>query len=123
MTTFWLVLPLDDPTASIAFTTSMPLTTLPNTTCFPSNQAVLAVQRKNCEPLLCNIIMISQIKKKRVSKRVRIQLYEHRYKHRYNVATQVNLDIFPIYVYNLPSIVTNSRGKMKLTYSDQSWPY
>lgn len=52
ITTFWLVLPLDDPTASMAFTTSIPLTTLPNTTCLPSSQAVLAVQRKNCEPLL-----------------------------------------------------------------------
>ena len=34
------------------FTTSMPSTTDPKTTCFPSNQEVLAVHKKNCEPLV-----------------------------------------------------------------------
>lgn len=47
MTTGELVLPLDDPTASMACTTSMPLMTEPNTTCFPSNHDVCAVHRKN----------------------------------------------------------------------------
>eukprot|EP00321_Phaeocystis_globosa_P004453 CAMPEP_0118809554 /NCGR_PEP_ID=MMETSP1162-20130426/354_1 /TAXON_ID=33656 /ORGANISM="Phaeocystis Sp, Strain CCMP2710" /LENGTH=83 /DNA_ID=CAMNT_0006738993 /DNA_START=133 /DNA_END=381 /DNA_ORIENTATION=- len=51
-TTFFDVSPLWLPTASIALTTSMPLTTLPKTTCLPSSHAVLAVHRKNCEPLV-----------------------------------------------------------------------
>ena len=42
------VLPDSLPTCSTAATTSMPDTTFPNTTCFPSNQGVSAVQRKNC---------------------------------------------------------------------------
>jgi len=33
-------------------TTSMPSTMVPNTTCFPSSQDVLAVQIKNCDPLV-----------------------------------------------------------------------
>merc|ERR1711924_58495 len=51
-TTFLDVLPLCDPTASIFLTTSMPSVTDPNTTCFPSSQAVLTVQRKNWEPFV-----------------------------------------------------------------------
>ena len=47
MTTFLLVLPDSLPSASIALTTSMPLVTLPKTTCLPSSQLVLTVQRKN----------------------------------------------------------------------------
>lgn len=43
-----LVLPLEEPMASTAFTTSMPFDTLPNTTCLPSNQEVTTVHRKNC---------------------------------------------------------------------------
>ena len=43
-----LVAPLFDPTPSTARTTSIPSTTEPNTQCFPSSQAVSAVQRKNC---------------------------------------------------------------------------
>merc|ERR1719410_268670 len=52
ITTFFEVLPFALPTASIAFTTSIPLVTFPNTTCFPSNQAVFTVHRKNCDPLV-----------------------------------------------------------------------
>src|SRR5262245_3124855 len=52
ITIFPFVRPEDDPRASIFFTTSMPSTTLPNTTCLPSSQAVWIVQRKNCEPLV-----------------------------------------------------------------------
>lgn len=37
--------------ASILLTTSMPSTTLPNTTCFPSRKGVGTVVMKNCEPL------------------------------------------------------------------------
>ena len=33
-------------------TTSMPSTTDPKTTCLPSNQAVSAVHKKNCDPLV-----------------------------------------------------------------------
>merc|ERR1712176_1735883 len=40
------------PTPSTARTTSIPLTTLPNTTCLPSNHAVLATHRKNWLPLV-----------------------------------------------------------------------
>merc|ERR1719502_1416162 len=47
-----LVLPSDEPKLSIFLTTSYPFTTLPNTTCLPSSHAVLAVHRKNCEPLV-----------------------------------------------------------------------
>ena len=52
MTTGFEVWPDWEPTASMAFTTSMPLVTEPNTTCLPSSQSVLTVQRKNCEPLV-----------------------------------------------------------------------
>lgn len=47
ITTFFEVLPLCEPTSSILSTTFSPDVTLPNTTCFPSSQAVFAVQRKN----------------------------------------------------------------------------
>ena len=47
-----LVVPLWEPTPSIFFTTSIPSVTEPKTTCLPSNQAVLTVQRKNWEPLV-----------------------------------------------------------------------
>lgn len=40
------------PKDSIRRITSMPSTTLPNTTCLPSSQLVGAVQMKNCEPLV-----------------------------------------------------------------------
>merc|ERR1719218_467310 len=50
--TGWEHLPLWLPTASIFLTTSIPSTTWPNTTCLPSSQSVLTVQRKNCEPLV-----------------------------------------------------------------------
>jgi hypothetical protein len=33
-------------------TTSMPSTTLPNTTCLPSSHGVATVHRKNCDPLV-----------------------------------------------------------------------
>merc|ERR1712217_872857 len=46
------VLPDCVPTASIFFTTSIPSTTFPKTTCFPSSQGVCAVQRKNWEPFV-----------------------------------------------------------------------
>mmetsp|Transcript_18531 Transcript_18531/g.37481 ORF Transcript_18531/g.37481 Transcript_18531/m.37481 type:complete len:241 (-) Transcript_18531:620-1342(-) len=52
MTTFLEVVPLELPSASIALTTSMPMTTLPKTTCFPSSHVVFAVHRKNCEPFV-----------------------------------------------------------------------
>ena len=35
-----------------AFTTSMPLVTLPNTQCLPSSQLVSTVHRKNWEPFV-----------------------------------------------------------------------
>ena len=41
------VAPEPEPTASIFLTTSMPLVTEPKTTCLPSSQSVLTVQRKN----------------------------------------------------------------------------
>lgn len=46
------VLPFDDPHLSISRTTFIPDTTWPNTTCFPSNQAVFSVQIKNWLPLV-----------------------------------------------------------------------
>merc|ERR550537_1380188 len=52
MTTGFEVLPLCDPTASTFFTTSMPSTTDPKTTCFPSSQSVFTVHKKNCEPFV-----------------------------------------------------------------------
>ena len=45
--TGFAVLPDWEPTASMALTTSMPLVTVPKTTCLPSSQSVLTVQRKN----------------------------------------------------------------------------
>lgn len=51
MITF-LVFPELEPWASTAWTTSIPLVTLPKTTWAPSSQSVLTVVRKNCEPLL-----------------------------------------------------------------------
>ena len=42
-----MVAPDPEPTASIFLTTSMPLVTDPKTTCLPSSQSVLTVQRKN----------------------------------------------------------------------------
>ena len=47
MSTFFDVAPDPEPTASIFLTTSMPLVTEPKTTCLPSSQSVLTVQRKN----------------------------------------------------------------------------
>ena len=47
MTTGLEVAPDPEPTASIFLTTSMPLVTEPKTTCLPSSQSVLTVQRKN----------------------------------------------------------------------------
>jgi len=47
-----LVAPELLPMASMAFTTSMPEVTCPNTTCFPSSQLVTAVVMKNCDPLV-----------------------------------------------------------------------
>ena len=47
MTTGFKVAPEPEPTASIFLTTSMPLVTEPKTTCLPSSQSVLTVQRKN----------------------------------------------------------------------------
>ena len=44
--------PLPEPTFSMAWTTSIPSTTWPKTTCLPSNQEVLTVQMKNWEPLV-----------------------------------------------------------------------
>lgn len=52
ITTAFAVLPEEDPTFSTAFTTSIPSTTLPNTTCFPSSHSVLSVQMKNCDPFV-----------------------------------------------------------------------
>merc|ERR1719478_1731516 len=52
ITTGFEVFPLCEPTASHFFTTSMPSTTFPKTTCFPSSQSVFTVQRKNCEPFV-----------------------------------------------------------------------
>merc|ERR1719201_845548 len=46
------VRPLPLPTASMALTTSMPLTTLPKTTCLPSRCGVRDVVRKNWLPLV-----------------------------------------------------------------------
>merc|ERR1719295_602963 len=52
-TTFCVVFP-DGlvPTLSIFLTTSIPLVTVPNTTCFPSNHAVFTVHRKNWDPFV-----------------------------------------------------------------------
>ena len=47
MMTGFEVAPDPEPTASIFLTTSMPLVTEPKTTCLPSSQSVLTVQRKN----------------------------------------------------------------------------
>ena len=47
MTPGFEVAPDPEPTASIFLTTSMPLVTEPKTTCLPSSQSVLTVQRKN----------------------------------------------------------------------------
>ena len=52
MRTSALVAPDCEPTASTFFTTSIPSTTLPKTTCLPSNHVVSLVHKKNCEPLV-----------------------------------------------------------------------
>ena len=44
------VFPEPEPCFSRASITSNPDLTLPKTTCFPSNHAVLTVQMKNCDP-------------------------------------------------------------------------
>ena len=44
ITTLALVFPLPEPTFSIALTTSIPSTTVPNTTCLPSSHGVGTVQ-------------------------------------------------------------------------------
>merc|ERR1712058_215716 len=49
---FLEVFPDCDPKLSPFFTTSMPSTTCPKTTCLPSSHWVLAVQRKNWDPLV-----------------------------------------------------------------------
>eukprot|EP01033_Poteriospumella_lacustris_P009009 gene9008-gene9810 len=46
------VAPPLDPRDSISFTTSMPLDTFPKTTWRSSNQPVVTVVRKNCEPFV-----------------------------------------------------------------------
>ena len=46
MTTDLAVLPEELPTASIALTTSMPLETLPKTTCLPSSHAVCGKRQR-----------------------------------------------------------------------------
>eukprot|EP00295_Goniomonas_pacifica_P003748 CAMPEP_0175819470 /NCGR_PEP_ID=MMETSP0107_2-20121207/8087_1 /TAXON_ID=195067 ORGANISM="Goniomonas pacifica, Strain CCMP1869" /NCGR_SAMPLE_ID=MMETSP0107_2 /ASSEMBLY_ACC=CAM_ASM_000203 /LENGTH=69 /DNA_ID=CAMNT_0017131721 /DNA_START=128 /DNA_END=337 /DNA_ORIENTATION=- len=51
ITTLALGVPEFVPTPSMNLSTSMPCTTFPNTTCFPSNQEVTAVVRKNWLPL------------------------------------------------------------------------
>ncbi len=51
-TIFFLVAPDCDPNPSIALTTSIPSTTLPKTTCFPSNHGHGTVVKKNCDPLV-----------------------------------------------------------------------
>ena len=62
ITTGLAVLPLCEPTPSIALTTSMPLVTEPKTTCLPSSQSVLTVQRKNLRvvPSTLRLSMLSQ---------------------------------------------------------------
>jgi len=52
MTTGTRVRPDSLPTCSIAATTSIPDTTFPKTTCFPSNHGVSAVHRKNWDPFV-----------------------------------------------------------------------
>merc|ERR1719270_253021 len=52
ITSFLEVLPRADPHFSSSFTTSIPSTTFPKTTCFPSNHSVFAVQIKNCDPFV-----------------------------------------------------------------------
>ena len=53
MRTVWVGLPDPPlPTCSILSNTAMPSTTLPKTTCFPSNHSVLAVHKKNWLPLV-----------------------------------------------------------------------
>ncbi|PON93901.1 LOW QUALITY PROTEIN: hypothetical protein TorRG33x02_102910 [Trema orientale] len=52
MTTGLEVLPVGEPSCSMALTTSIPCTTLPNTTCFPSSHGASAVQMKNWDPLV-----------------------------------------------------------------------
>merc|ERR1712203_1284288 len=47
-----LVFPLSLPNFSIFCTTSIPFVTFPKTTCLPSSQSVLTVQRKNCDPFV-----------------------------------------------------------------------
>ncbi len=42
-------------TFSIAMTTSMPFSTLPNTVCLPSRRGMGTVEMKNCEPLLLGL--------------------------------------------------------------------
>ena len=46
------VFPLLEPKLSAFLITSIPSTTDPKTTCFPSNHSVLTVQIKNCEPFV-----------------------------------------------------------------------
>ena len=52
ITIFFDVLPERDPKDSIFLTTSNPSTTLPKTTCLPSNQGVSTVQIKNWDPFV-----------------------------------------------------------------------
>lgn len=46
------VRPEEDPTFSMALTTSIPSTTFPNTTCFPSSHSVFVVHMKNWDPFV-----------------------------------------------------------------------
>lgn len=50
ITTLRFGAPESVPTFSTALTTSMPLTTSPNTTCLPSSHEVTSVVMKNCYP-------------------------------------------------------------------------
>jgi hypothetical protein len=52
MVTFLAGVPDEEPTPSIFLTICSPSNTLPNTTCRPSNHAVLIVVMKNCEPFV-----------------------------------------------------------------------
>merc|ERR1712217_168179 len=76
ITTGLAVFPLWEPTASIFLTTSIPSVTEPKTTCLPSSQAVLTVQRKNWEPcvlqgevLVCEFVAIDGLATSPVSSR------------------------------------------------------
>ena len=62
-TTFFDVLPEDEPTDSTAFTTSSPSETRPKTTCLPSSQLVLAVVIKNWLPFVLGPALAIEMQK------------------------------------------------------------